>query len=56
VEADSRDNAGWMPLSNAAFRASEAMVKLLLEQDNTKTNSRDDEGRMSLSCAAAYTD
>lgn len=52
VEIDSKDNDVRTPLSRAAERGREAVVKLLLEMGKVEVDSKDNDGRTPLSQAA----
>jgi hypothetical protein len=49
VDADSRDESGYTPLSWAAARGHEASVKLLIDRDDTDADSKDIKDRTPLS-------
>ena len=52
AKADSKDDYGRTPLSWAAERGHEAVVKLLVERGDVEADSKDDRGRTPLSWAA----
>jgi ankyrin repeat protein len=52
AEADSKNEYGRTPLSSAARRGHEAVVRLLVERADVEADSKDDDGRTPLSRAA----